>query len=170
MEKLQCELLLAYCLGGCLKRGCPHLVLGNQCLGTDTKWCCVHTLNTRFVTVFIVTVQRKVRGKITVKNFSFFLRNGTKQTVLTVPLLFFLFRRALSSCCLQQTCPCKHPVSKFISVCNVSFLLQLFKGWIALSKNLYSLDNSVVSCHNTYPLDSDSVYPLDSTTQRLNNL
>ena len=22
-----------------LVRGCPHLVLGNQCLGTGTKWC-----------------------------------------------------------------------------------------------------------------------------------
>ena len=87
---------------------------------------------------------------------NFFLRSGTKQTVLTVPSLFFLFRRALSSCCLQQTCPCKHPVSMFISVCNISFWLQLFKGWIALSNNLYPLDNAIiVSCHNTYPLDSD---------------
>ena len=71
----------------------------------------------------VETAQRKVRGKITVKNFSFlffFWRSGTKQTVLTVPLLFFLFRRALSSCCLQQTCPCKHPVSMFILVCNIS--------------------------------------------------
>jgi len=84
-----------------------------------------------------------------------FLRSGTKQTVLTVPLLFFLFRRALSSRCLQQTCPCKHSVSMFISVCNISFWLQLFKGCIALSKNLYSLDNAIVFCHNTYPLDSD---------------
>ena len=24
-------------------RGCPHLVPGNQCLGTGRKWCCVHT-------------------------------------------------------------------------------------------------------------------------------
>ena len=105
----------------------------------------------------VETAQRKVRGIITVKNFSFFfLRSGKKQTVLTVPLLFFLFRRALSSCCLQQTCPCKHPVSMFILVCNISLWLQLFKGWIALSKNLYSLDNAIiVSCHNTYPLDSD---------------
>ena len=105
----------------------------------------------------VETAQRKVRGKITVKNFSFlffFLRSGTKQTVLTVPLLFFLFRRALSSCCLQQTCPCKHPVSMFISVCNTSFWLQLFKGWITLSKNLFPLDNVIVS-YNTYALDSD---------------
>ena len=34
-------------------RGCPHLVLGNQCLGTGTKWCCVHTLSTRYVSVYI---------------------------------------------------------------------------------------------------------------------
>ena len=90
------------------------------------------------------------------KEFSdFFLRSGTKQTVFTVPFLFFLFRRALSSCCLQQTCPCKNPVSMFIVVCNTSFWLQLFKGWITLSKNLFPLDNAIVSCHNTYPLDSD---------------
>ena len=31
-------------------RGCPHLVPGNQCLATGTKWCCVHTLSTRYVT------------------------------------------------------------------------------------------------------------------------
>ena len=29
-------------------------VPGNQCLGTGTKWCCVHTLSTRYVTVYIV--------------------------------------------------------------------------------------------------------------------
>ena len=23
-------------------RGCAHLMLGNQCLGISTKWCCVH--------------------------------------------------------------------------------------------------------------------------------
>ena len=34
-------------------RGCPHLMLGNQCLGISTKWCCVHTMNTRYVTVYI---------------------------------------------------------------------------------------------------------------------
>ena len=32
-------------------RGCPHSVLGNQCMGTGTKWCCVHTSSTRYVTV-----------------------------------------------------------------------------------------------------------------------
>ena len=26
-------------------RGCPHLVPGNQCLGTGTKWCGVHPTN-----------------------------------------------------------------------------------------------------------------------------
>ena len=36
-------------------RGFPHLMLGNQCLGTSTKWCCVHTLITRYVSVYIVT-------------------------------------------------------------------------------------------------------------------
>ena len=30
-------------------RSCPHLVLGNQCLGTGTKCCCVHTLSSRYV-------------------------------------------------------------------------------------------------------------------------
>ena len=29
-------------------------VPGNQCLGKGTKWCCVHTLSTRYVTVYIV--------------------------------------------------------------------------------------------------------------------
>ena len=42
-------------------RGCPHLVLGNQCLGTGTTWCCVHTLSTRYVSVYIVTPFRPVR-------------------------------------------------------------------------------------------------------------
>ena len=44
-----------------LVRGCPHLVLGNQCLGTDTKWCCVQTFSTQYVTVYIVTPFRPVR-------------------------------------------------------------------------------------------------------------
>ena len=47
-------------VGGCL-RGCPHLVIGNQCLGTGTKWCHVHTLSTRYVTVYIVIPFRPVR-------------------------------------------------------------------------------------------------------------
>ena len=38
-----------------LIRGCPDLVLGNQCLGNSTKWCCVHTLSTWYMTVYIVT-------------------------------------------------------------------------------------------------------------------
>ena len=36
-------------------------MLGNQYLGTGTKWCCVHTLRTQFVTVYIVTPFRPVR-------------------------------------------------------------------------------------------------------------
>ena len=35
-------------------------MFGNQCLGTGTKWCCVHTLSTRNVTVYIVTPFRPV--------------------------------------------------------------------------------------------------------------
>ena len=31
-----------------VERSCPHLVPGNQCLGTGTKCCCVHTLSTRW--------------------------------------------------------------------------------------------------------------------------
>ena len=42
-------------------RGCSHLMLGNQCLGTGTKWCCVHTLSTRYLTVYIVTLFRPIR-------------------------------------------------------------------------------------------------------------
>ena len=37
-------------------RGCPHLVLENQCLGTGTKRCCVQILSTWYVTVYIITV------------------------------------------------------------------------------------------------------------------
>ena len=44
-----------------VERTCPHLVPGNQCLGTGTKWCCVHSLSTRSETVFIVTPFRLVR-------------------------------------------------------------------------------------------------------------
>ena len=36
-------------------RDCPHLLPGNQCLGTGTKWFCIHTLSTRYVDVNIVT-------------------------------------------------------------------------------------------------------------------
>ena len=36
-------------------RGCPHLGPGNQCLGTGTKRCCVHTESTRYSTAYIVT-------------------------------------------------------------------------------------------------------------------
>ena len=39
--------------GSCL--GLSTLVVGNQCLGTNTKWCCVHTLSIRYVTVYIFT-------------------------------------------------------------------------------------------------------------------
>ena len=39
----------------CNLRGCPHLEPGNQCLGTGTKWCCVHTVSTRYATAYIVT-------------------------------------------------------------------------------------------------------------------
>ena len=42
-------------------RACPHLVLGNQCLGTGTKWYCVHTLSTRYVTVYITYSFRPIR-------------------------------------------------------------------------------------------------------------
>ena len=34
--------------------GCLLFVPRNQCLGTGTKWCCVHTMSTRCVTVYIV--------------------------------------------------------------------------------------------------------------------
>ena len=34
--------------------GCLLFVPGNQCLGTGTKWCCGHTMSTRYVTVYIV--------------------------------------------------------------------------------------------------------------------
>ena len=44
-----------------VERACPHLVPGNQCLGTGTKWCCLHTLSTRCETVFIFTPFRSVR-------------------------------------------------------------------------------------------------------------
>ena len=44
-----------------VERACPHLVSGNQCLGTGTKWCSVHSLSTRYETVFIVTPFRPVR-------------------------------------------------------------------------------------------------------------
>ena len=44
-----------------VERACPHLVPGNQGLGTGTKWCCVHSLSTRSETVFIVTPFRLVR-------------------------------------------------------------------------------------------------------------
>ena len=102
------------------------------------------------------TAQIKVRGKIIVKNFSFlFFTQWYKTNGFDCSIVILSFRRALSSCCLQQTCPCKHPVSMFILVCNTSFWLQLFKGWITLSKNLFPLDNAIVSCHNSYPLDSD---------------
>ena len=37
-------------------RGCPHLVLENQCLGIGTKWFCVHILSTWYVTVYMITV------------------------------------------------------------------------------------------------------------------
>ena len=37
-------------------RGCPHLLLENQCLGTGTKRCCVQILSTWYVTVYIITV------------------------------------------------------------------------------------------------------------------
>ena len=41
---------------------CPHFVPRNQCLGTrGTKWCCVHTLSTRYVTVYIGTPFRPIR-------------------------------------------------------------------------------------------------------------
>ena len=33
--------------------GCLLFVPGNQCLGTGTKWCCGHTMSTRYVTVYI---------------------------------------------------------------------------------------------------------------------
>ena len=33
---------------------CPHLVPESHCLGSGTKWCCVHTMSTRYVTVYIV--------------------------------------------------------------------------------------------------------------------
>ena len=39
-----------------LIRGCPDLVLGNQFLGNSTKWCCVHTLSTQYMTVYIVVL------------------------------------------------------------------------------------------------------------------
>ena len=42
-------------------RGYPHLVIGYQCLGAGTKWCCVHTLSARYMTVSIVTPFRPVR-------------------------------------------------------------------------------------------------------------
>ena len=32
-------------------RECRYLMPYNQCLGIGTKWCCVHTLSTRYVTV-----------------------------------------------------------------------------------------------------------------------
>ena len=35
-------------------RGCTHLVFGDQCLSTNTNWCCIHTLSTRYATVCIV--------------------------------------------------------------------------------------------------------------------
>ena len=41
--------------------GYPDFVLRNQCLVTSTKWCCVHTLSTQYVTVYIVTPFRLVR-------------------------------------------------------------------------------------------------------------
>ena len=34
-----------------VERASPHLVPGNQCLGTGTKWWCVHTLSTWYETV-----------------------------------------------------------------------------------------------------------------------
>ena len=37
------------CIHGNTLRGCPHLLLGNQCLGRVTKCCCVHTLSNRYV-------------------------------------------------------------------------------------------------------------------------
>ena len=42
-------------------RGCTHLVFGDQCLRTNTNWCCVHTLSTRYATVCIVTPFLPVR-------------------------------------------------------------------------------------------------------------
>ena len=42
-------------------RGCPQLMPGNQCLGTGTKWCCVHSLSTRYVTVYKVTLFCPIR-------------------------------------------------------------------------------------------------------------
>ena len=46
-----------------LMRGYSHLLFGNQCLGTGTKWCCVHTLtlSTRYVTLNVVNSFRPVR-------------------------------------------------------------------------------------------------------------
>ena len=42
-------------------RGCTHLVFRDQCLRTNTHWCCVHTLSTRYATVCIVTPFLPVR-------------------------------------------------------------------------------------------------------------
>ena len=36
-------------------RDCSHLLPENQCLGTGTKWFCVHTLSTQNVDLNIVT-------------------------------------------------------------------------------------------------------------------
>ena len=36
-------------------RDCPHLVPCNQCLGSGTKWCCVHNLSTLYATVYIIS-------------------------------------------------------------------------------------------------------------------
>ena len=124
--KLQCELLLAQCPSLCGRLSYFASLLLKR---SDTV---------------VGTAQRKVRGTITV------LQNKR----FDCSIVILSFRRTLSSCCLQQTCPCKPPVSMFILVCNTSFWLQLFKGWITLSKNLFPLDNVIVS-YNTYALDSD---------------
>ena len=39
----------------CKVGDCPHLVPCNQCLGSGTKWCCVHNLSTLYATVFLIT-------------------------------------------------------------------------------------------------------------------
>ena len=42
-------------------RVCPHSEPWNQCLGPGTKWCCVHTVSTRYATAYIVTPFLSVR-------------------------------------------------------------------------------------------------------------
>ena len=45
----------SYLVLGCLYSSGVSTLVGNNSLGTSTKWCCVHTLSSRHVTVYIVT-------------------------------------------------------------------------------------------------------------------